>query len=170
MQIGLHFEKFRMFFFVFLRIGQIKVSYYIEKSKIWEFSSGCSFFDITKVGRAWKMFGKYDAIFTIGSLACKFYRHQYQSLKLGFFLYLYYIYFIYVEKFYTLFLFIYLLQAWYINRNKKKKFIAIEFYKIFYSLRLISFKKILKNMKRRMFVSRLKLTKSLFHVPLGYNT
>lgn len=58
------------------------------------------------------MFGKYDAIFTIGSLACKFYRHQYQSLKLGFFfLYLYYIYFIYAEKFYTLFLFIYLLQA-----------------------------------------------------------
>lgn len=85
LQIGLHFEKFRMFFFVFLRIGQIKVSYYIEKSKIWKFSSGCSFFDITKVGRAWKMFGKYDAIFTIGSLACKFYRHQYQSLKLGFF-------------------------------------------------------------------------------------
>lgn len=119
---------FRMFF-VFLRIGQIKVSYYIEKSKICKFSPGCSFFDITKVGRAWKMFGKYDAIFTIGSLACKFYR--YQSLKLGFFLYLYYIYFIYAEKFYTLFPFIYFLQARYINRNKKK-FIPIEFYKIFY--------------------------------------
>lgn len=44
------------------------------------------------------MFEKYDAIFTIGSLARKFYRHQYQSLKLGF-LYLYYTYFIYAEKF-----------------------------------------------------------------------
>lgn len=105
-------------FLVFLRIAQIKVSYYIEKSKTCEFSSGCSFFDTIKVGRVWKMFEKYDAIFTIGSLARKFYRHQYQSLKLGF-LYLYYTYFIYAEKFYTLFLFIYFLQAWYINRNKK---------------------------------------------------
>lgn len=38
LQIVLYFEKFRMFF-VFLRIGQIKVSYYIEKSKTCEFSS-----------------------------------------------------------------------------------------------------------------------------------
>lgn len=90
---------FRMFF-VFLRIGQIKVSYYIEKSKICKFSPGCSFFDITKVGRAWKMFGKYDAIFTIGSLACKFYR--YQSLKLGFF-YIYITYILSMLKSFTLY-------------------------------------------------------------------
>lgn len=108
LQIGLHFEKFRMFFFfVFLRIGQIKVSYYIEKSKIWEFSSGCSFFDITKVGRAWKMFGKYDAIFTIGSLACKFYRHQYQSLKLGFFFYIYITYISSMLKSFTLYFYLF---------------------------------------------------------------
>lgn len=74
LQIVLYFEKFRMFF-VFLRIGQIKVSYYIEKSKTCEFLSGCSFFDIIKIGRAWKMFGKYNAIFTISSLAYKFYQH-----------------------------------------------------------------------------------------------